>query len=54
MAKEAAVGGGGGKGTGEAMDLKKENEELKQKLSKQEYRIRHLIEGMEELLAQRK
>jgi hypothetical protein len=51
MAKEA---GSGGASSAELNDLKAENESLKAKITKQEYRIRHLISGMEELLAAKK
>ena len=48
MAQEAASGGA----SSEEMEaLKKENQALKAKLAKNEYRIRHLIEGMETMLA---
>jgi len=47
MAKEA----GSGASSAELEDLTKENEKLKATVAKQEYRIRHLISGMEELLA---
>ena len=50
MAKEA----GSGTSSAELAELKKENEKLKATIAKQEYRIRHLISGMEELLAAKK
>ncbi|KAL3902619.1 MAG: hypothetical protein SGILL_010762, partial [Bacillariaceae sp.] len=53
MAKEAAAGGGGASSE-EMTALKKENEALKAKLAKNEYRIRHLIEGMEAMLVAKK
>ncbi|KAG7354218.1 hypothetical protein IV203_003574 [Nitzschia inconspicua] len=48
MAKEQSSGGASSE---EVKALKDENELLKAKLAKSEYRVRHLIEGMEELLA---
>jgi hypothetical protein len=50
MAKE----GSSGASSAELDDIKKENEKLKATISKQEYRIRHLISGMEELMAAKK
>lgn len=50
MAKEA----GSGASSAELEELKKENEKLKATIAKQEYRIRHLISGMEELLVAKK
>lgn len=50
MAKEA----GSGASSAELESLKKENEQLKATIAKQEYRIRHLITGMEGLLAAKK
>lgn len=49
MAKEKS-----GASSAELGDLKKENEKLKATVAKQDYRIRHLIAGMEELLAVKK
>lgn len=43
--------GGGGASSEEVKSLKQENELLKAKLAKSEYRVRHLIAGMEDLLA---
>lgn len=43
-------GGGGASSSEELTSLKQENELLKAKLAKNEYRVRHLIAGMEELL----
>lgn len=57
MAKEAATTGGGSASSANATELKEikaENERLKATIIKQEYRIRHLITGMEELLAAKK
>jgi hypothetical protein len=54
MAKEAAAATGGGASSEEMEALKKENEALKAKLAKSEYRIRHLIEGMEAMLSAKK
>ena len=51
MAKEASSGGAS---SAELKDLKTENEQLKATIIKQDYRIRHLISGMEELLAAKK
>jgi septal ring factor EnvC (AmiA/AmiB activator) len=48
MAKEQASGGAS---SDEVKALKEENALLKAKLAKNEYRVRHLIEGMEEPLA---
>lgn len=53
MAKEAREGGGGAS-SAELKDLKAENEKLKATVAKQEYRIRHLISGMEDLLSAKK
>lgn len=50
MAKEA----GSGASSAEMEEVKKENEKLKATIAKQEYRIRHLISGMEDLLAVKK
>lgn len=50
MAKEAGLGAS----SAEMDELKKENEKLKATIAKQEYRIRHLIAGMEDLLAAKK
>jgi hypothetical protein len=50
MAKEASLGGAS---STELKDLKAENGALKATITKQEYRIRHLISGMEELLAKK-
>jgi hypothetical protein len=53
MAKELLQQGGGSGGTSSSEELtalKQENELLKAKLGKTEYRVRHLIAGMEELL----
>lgn len=52
MAEEAASGSGAS--SAEVTDLKEENAKLKQTVAKQEYRIRHLIAGMEDLLAAKK
>ena len=58
MAVEAAAAAkttaGGGASSTEVADLKKENKDLKAKVAKQEYRIRHLIEGMEKMLLESK
>ena len=51
MAKEE---GSGMASSAEVKDLKAENERLKATIIKQDYRIRHLISGMEELLAAKK
>lgn len=45
--------GAGGASSKELDSLKMENILLKQKNAKQEYRIQHLVEVVEELLAQR-
>lgn len=50
MAKEA----GSGASSAAMEDLKKENEKLKATVAKQEYRVRHLISGMEDLLSAKK
>jgi hypothetical protein len=51
MAKEQLQKGSGGVSSSEEWTvLKQENELLKAKLAKNEYRVRHLIAGMEELL----
>jgi hypothetical protein len=50
MAKEA----GSGASSAELEEVKKENAHLKATIAKQEYRIRHLISGMEDLLAAKK
>ena len=52
MAAEAASGSGAS--SAEVTDLKTENAKLKATVAKQEYRIRHLIAGMEDLLAAKK
>lgn len=55
MAKEqqekSDSGGGSGASSEKVKALQEENQTLKAKLAKNEYRVRHLIEGMEELLA---
>jgi hypothetical protein len=43
--------GGSGASSEEVKALQEENQTLKARLAKNEYRVRHLIEGMEELLA---
>ena len=48
MMKEAASGGASSE---EVEASKKENEALKAKLRKADYRISHLVEGMEKMLA---
>lgn len=50
MAKEASSGAS----SVELDSVKKENEKLKATIAKQDYRIRHLISGMEELLVAKK
>ena len=50
MAKEASSGAS----SAELDSVKKENEKLKATIAKQDYRIRHLISGMEELLVAKK
>ena len=44
----------GGSSSEEGAALKEENAKLKAKLTKHEYRISHLVSGMEELLAAKK
>ena len=51
MVKDAGMGSAS---SAEMDELKKENEKLKATIAKQEYRIRHLIVGMEDLLAAKK
>jgi hypothetical protein len=53
MAAEEGAKASGASST-ELADLKKENQDLKAKVAKQEYRIRHLIEGMEKMLLESK
>jgi hypothetical protein len=55
MAKEGGGGSSsGGANAAELSSLQKENEKLKATIAKQEYRIRHLISGMEDLMAAKK
>ena len=49
--QESGTSGGGGANAAELKSLQAENERLKTVIAKQEYRIRHLITGFEELLA---
>lgn len=49
-----AGGAAGGASSKELEALQAENEQLKRKMAKQEYRIQHLVEVVEEFLAQRK
>ena len=48
--EEMAKEGSSGASSAELEDTKKENEKLKATVAKQDYRIRHLISGMESLL----
>lgn len=51
MANEAAAAGGsGGKSSTEVKNLEEENKKLKAQIAKMEYRIKHLVSGMEEFL----
>ena len=43
-----------GMNSAQVEDLKKENEKLKATIAKQEYRIRHLIHGMEAMMQKAK
>ena len=53
MSKEQESEGGGGANAAELKTLEEENARLKTVIAKQDYRIRHLISGFEELLAQK-
>ena len=53
MAKEQENGDGGGANAAELKTLEEESARLKTVIAKQEYRIRHLITGFEQLLAQK-
>ena len=53
MAKEQENGDGGGANAAELKTFEEENARLKTVIAKQEYRIRHLITGFEQLLAQK-
>ena len=50
MAKESASGGGGNK----TKELEEENKRLKATIAKMDYRIKHLVDGMEKLLSEKK
>ena len=54
VAAERESGGGNGLSSAQLASLQEENASLKARIAKQEYRIRHLIAGMEEMLEAKK
>lgn len=52
--QEEKQGGGAATSSKELQALRKENEELKQKNAKLEYRVKHMLATMEQLFAEKK